>query len=106
MKKIKKDRLLDTSVKPMGTSEIRQQLFGIRGWKIARGRLVKCFKFKDFKRSLDFVNDVAMIAEKENHHPDFRLSYGFVEIRIWTHSIKGLSLKDFLLAGKIDLIKK
>ena len=94
-------------VQPIKGLDLKHQLASIKGWKAEKEKhLVKTFKFRDFKRALDFVNDVAIIAEKENHHPDIYLSYGLVEIRIWTHSIKGLSLKDFLLAGKIDLIKK
>lgn len=64
--------------------------------------LKKEFKFSDFQSALDFVNKVGEIAEKENHHPDIYLSWGKVEITIWTHTINGLSENDFILAAKIS----
>ena len=52
-----------------------------------------------------FVNKVAEIAEQEDHHPDIKIKYNKVELELWTHSIKGLSENDFILAAKIDEIK-
>lgn len=64
--------------------------------------LVRTFGFHDFRQALDFTNSVGEIAEEEQHHPDIYLSYGKVEIKIWTHNIDGLSENDFILASKID----
>ena len=66
--------------------------------------LFKEFKFKDFKESQKFVNDVGVIAEKENHHPDISFGWGYCKIIIFTHAIKGLAESDFILAAKIDKI--
>lgn len=60
------------------------------------------FSFDDFQQALDFTNRVGEIAEEEGHHPNIYLTYGKVEIKIWTHAIDALSESDFILAAKID----
>ncbi len=49
-------------------------------------------------------NMMAAIAEAEDHHPDFCVSYGRVDVRIWTHAVDGLTESDFILAAKIDAL--
>ena len=73
-------------------------------WKIQEGKLVRTFSFRDFKGAMEFVNKVADIATKEWHHPDIYIFFIKVEIKLYTHSIKGLSKNDFILAAKIDLL--
>ena len=53
-----------------------------------------------------FVNQVADLANAEDHHPDIEISYSRVKIILWTHAIMGLSENDFILASKIDEIAK
>lgn len=73
------------------------------GWQIVEGcRLEKLFKFKDFKDALDFTCHVGQLAEEHQHHPDIHLSWGKVQIQLWTHSIGGLHENDFILAAGID----
>ena len=67
--------------------------------------LARTFRFKNFAEVMQFVNAIAAIAEKENHHPDLSVSYDTVGIELTTHAIAGLSEKDFTLASKIDQIK-
>jgi len=72
-------------------------------WFIKHNKFLKRkFEFKDFKEALDFVNKVGKIAEKEGHHPDITLGYGYVKIELTTHAIKGLSENDFIVAAKIN----
>ena len=68
--------------------------------------LAKSFRFKNFVESMKFVNKVAEIAEEEGHHPDITISYNAVGLELTTHAIDGLSENDFILAAKIDEIKK
>jgi len=63
------------------------------------------FSFDDFMQGLEFTNRVGELAEDEGHHPDILLSYGRVEIKLWTHAIDGLSENDFILAAKIDELR-
>jgi 4a-hydroxytetrahydrobiopterin dehydratase len=67
-------------------------------------RLVREFRFPDFRQALDFTVRVGELAEREQHHPDVHLSWGRVEMEIWTHKIKGLHKNDFILAAKSDTI--
>ncbi len=62
------------------------------------------FRFKDFYRTMSFVNAVAHIANIEDHHPDLEVGYNYCRVQYTTHAIKGLSENDFICAAKIDLI--
>lgn len=64
--------------------------------------LSRAYKFPDFQTALDFVNRAGAIAEAEGHHPDLCLSWGRVEVKIYTHKVDGLTESDFILAAKID----
>jgi 4a-hydroxytetrahydrobiopterin dehydratase len=79
----------------------------VSGWQVvAEHHLAKMFIFPDFRTALDFVNRAGAIAEEEGHHPDLYLSWGKVEVKIWTHKIDGLTESDFILAAKIDGLKQ
>ena len=78
----------------------------VPGWDAPKEHhLFRAFKFPDFKQALDFVNKVGAIAEEQQHHPDLLLTWGKVEITIYTHKIDGLTESDFVLAAKIDQIQ-
>lgn len=64
----------------------------------------RSFKFDNFVGALDFVNKVGALAEQEGHHPDIALGWGYVDVSLQTHKIKGLHENDFILAAKIDAI--
>ena len=73
------------------------------GWQVVEGHhLHKVFPFPDFVAALGFTNRVGELAEQEGHHPDIRLTWGRVEIEIFTHKIDGLTESDFILAAKLD----
>ena len=90
----------------LNTQEINIYLKKLNNWKINDDQqmIFKKINFKSFKQALDFTNLVGLIAEKEHHHPDISLGWGYCLILIHTHAIKGLSINDFILASKIDLI--
>jgi 4a-hydroxytetrahydrobiopterin dehydratase len=62
------------------------------------------YRFKNFHRTMSFVNAVAHIANTEDHHPDLEVGYGNCNITYSTHAIKGLSDNDFICAAKIDAL--
>jgi len=73
------------------------------GWKIVEEHhIAKSFLFRDFKTGLDFVDRIGAVAEQEGHHPDLCLEWGKVDVKIYTHKIRGLTESDFVLAAKID----
>ena len=72
------------------------------GWEVVNEHhLHKAFTFPDFVKALALVNRVGDLAEQQGHHPDILLTWGKVEITIWTHKIDGLSESDFIMAAKI-----
>lgn len=76
-------------------------------WKVVDGHhLERKFEFDDFMGALEFTNQAGRIAEDEGHHPEITLTWGEVTVRIWTHSIDGLSENDFILAARIDAALK
>jgi 4a-hydroxytetrahydrobiopterin dehydratase len=62
------------------------------------------FAFRDFYRTMSFVNSLAHIANIEDHHPDLEVGYNYCRVTFTTHAIHGLSENDFVCAAKIDLI--
>lgn len=73
------------------------------GWEVENYKKInKKFKFKGFKKSMEFVNKVAAIAEEEGHHPDIYINFSRVTVSLTTHAIRGLSENDFIIAAKID----
>ena len=96
---------------PFDISEIHKYQKKVDGWDITKEEkeiffLNKKFNFKNFLESQKFINNVSKIAEDEGHHPDIKFGWGYSEIKITTHAIKGLSENDFILASKIDQINK
>jgi len=73
-------------------------------WQLAADAksLKRAFKFKDFYRTMSFVNALAHIANVEDHHPDLEAGYDYCRVTYTTHSIGGLSQNDFICAAKID----
>jgi 4a-hydroxytetrahydrobiopterin dehydratase len=74
------------------------------GWKLSSdGKSIhREMKFKNFYRTMSYVNAVAHIANAEEHHPDLSVGYDYCNITYTTHAIKGLSDNDFICAAKID----
>ena len=90
----------------MNQKEILLNLDKINNWEIndEKKMIYKKFKFKTFNQALIFINKVGELADKEGHHPDISLGWGYALIMLHTHAIKSLSINDFILAAKIDNI--
>jgi 4a-hydroxytetrahydrobiopterin dehydratase len=87
---------------PLGREEAERLLSSLSGWEIRENAIVKGFQFKNFHQTMAFVNAVAWIAHKEDHHPEMVVSYRTCRVRYTTHSIGGLSENDFICAAKVD----
>jgi 4a-hydroxytetrahydrobiopterin dehydratase len=76
------------------------------GWSLTAdgGALERAFAFKDFYRTMSFVNALAHIANIEDHHPDLEVGYNYCRVLYTTHAIKGLSENDFICAAKLDFL--
>lgn len=75
-------------------------------WNVLRetGELRREFRFRDFHHTMGFVNAVAYMANREDHHPDLEVGYNYCRMRWSTHDVGGLSLNDFLCAAKVDAL--
>ncbi len=71
-------------------------------WALRDGWLRRKYKTSSWKGTLMVVNAVGHLAEAAWHHPDMTVSYAWVEVRLMTHSAKGITDKDFELARKIE----
>ncbi len=71
-------------------------------WVINNNGLEKSFKFKDFIEAFGFMTQVAIIAEKKNHHPEWSNVYNTVDIRLTTHDLGGISDYDLEMAEIIN----
>jgi 4a-hydroxytetrahydrobiopterin dehydratase len=90
-------------VPPLKGSELQELERQVPGWKVVNEHhLAKTYTFPDFVKALAFVNRIGGMAEQQGHHPDIYLTWGKVEVQIWTHKIDGLTESDFILAAKID----
>ncbi len=85
--------------------QIVDQLRSSKGWKRKGDEIYKMFVHKDFARAMGFVQSVALLAEKMNHHPDIDIRWNKVTLSLSTHSAGGLTMKDFVLAEQINALK-
>ncbi len=84
--------------------QIQAHLKRLPGWVLAKGEIVKTFPFKNFYETMGFVNAVAFIANREDHHPEMEVAYKTCQVRYSTHAIGGLSENDFICAAKIEAL--
>lgn len=100
-------RPCEGGVAPLAEREARAQLAQLSSdWQLTEGgkALAREFRFRDFYRTMSFVNALAHVANIEDHHPDLQLGYNYCRVRYSTHAIGGLSENDFICAAKIDRI--
>lgn len=95
-------------VDPLKGEQIAEYFQALTGWQVIEEKyLTKEYQCKDFAEALAFVNAIGAVAEEEGHHPDINLhSWNKVVLTLSTHAISGLSINDFILAAKIDAMKK
>lgn len=76
------------------------------GWRLGDGdkSIHREYTFKNFYHTMSFVNALAHIANREDHHPDLEVGYNYCRIKFTTHAIGGLSENDFICAAKIDVL--
>ncbi|HXZ32236.1 MAG TPA: 4a-hydroxytetrahydrobiopterin dehydratase [Terriglobales bacterium] len=88
---------------PLKGSDLHTFSHQLPNWHVSNEHhITRTFTFPDFKEALAFVNCVGDVAEQQGHHPDILLTWGKVEITLWTHKVDGLTESDFIMAAKID----
>jgi len=86
----------------LAPDEIARRHSDVPGWHVADKHLILTSTFPSFPDAVDFVNEVARLAEQANHHPDIELRFRTVKVSLTTHSAGGLTDADFTLARRID----
>ena len=92
----------------LGEARLAELLPQIPGWELSEGgqALLRTFRFKDYYATMAFVNAVAWIAHREDHHPDLDVSYSRCTVRFNTHDVGGISVSDFHCAAAVDALQK
>ena len=84
------------------SDQIKSALPSVPEWKQKGDTISRTFQFKDFPAAIKFVNTLAGLAEKENHHPDIDIRWNKVTLALTTHDAGGLTEKDIALAKQCD----
>lgn len=86
----------------MSQTAVNAGLKNLKGWKLIGKKIQKDYKHADFIEAMGFVNSVALLAERANHHPDIDIRWNIVTIALTTHSDGGVTEKDMALAREIE----
>lgn len=89
---------------PFADAEAREMLGSLKGWIIENNALVKLYPFANYYQTMAFVNALAWISHREEHHPDLTVAYNKCRVEYSTHAIGGLSENDFICAAKCDAL--
>jgi 4a-hydroxytetrahydrobiopterin dehydratase len=90
------------SARALGGDAVTRELQAIPDWRRDGDAIARTWRFPDFKAAMIFVNGVAALAERANHHPDIAVHGHEVALRLWSHDAGGLTARDFALARLID----
>jgi len=91
-------------VAPYGAEEARAMLAQLKGWILEDGKLVKLYPFGNYYQTMAFVNALAWVSHREDHHPDLQVGYNQCRVAYWTHAVSGLTENDFICAAKCDAL--
>ncbi|MDA0237771.1 MAG: 4a-hydroxytetrahydrobiopterin dehydratase [Proteobacteria bacterium] len=91
-------------VDPIPETQVHLMLNGLSGWSYTENRISKEYKFKDHYQTLAFVNALAWISHREDHHPNLSVGYKTCNVSYTTDAINGLSENDFICAAKVDYL--
>lgn len=93
-----------TSGQPMSDQQVQEQLRELPHWSLANGTLRREYRFGNYYQTIAFVNALAWVVHREDHHPDLQVAYNRVEVAFSTHTLKGISINDFICAARLDLV--
>lgn len=85
-------------------AQARSMLKQLKGWILEDGKLVKLYPFRNYYQTMAFVNALAWMAHREDHHPELCVGYNKCRVEYSTHAIGGLSENDFICAAKCDAL--
>jgi 4a-hydroxytetrahydrobiopterin dehydratase len=88
----------------MKPDAVRAQLAELPDWQTDGKRIHRAFRFANYWETMAFVNAIAWVSHREDHHPELVVGYDRLEVRFDTHSVGGISLNDFVCAAKCDAL--
>lgn len=96
----------EAGVPPLSLETINTLMEQVKGWQLSANNkfISQRFTFKNFYKTMGFVNAIAWIANQENHHPDLEIGYNYCLVKWTTHALGGLSENDFICAAKVDAL--
>ena len=93
-------------LKPLDAAQVAEHLKALPSWRLRQTKgassITRDFRFADFTQAFAFMTQVALFAERLDHHPEWSNVYSRVSIRLTTHDAGGLSARDIELARLID----
>ena len=96
-------RPCEGGVPALGEEETNALLAQVPDWQLtAVPAIERHFSFRNHYETMTFVNAVAWVSHREDHHPELTVGYNTCTVRYWTHAINGLSENDFICAAKVD----
>lgn len=95
-------------IPPLEAERLQELMGRVVDWTLNddHTEISKTVRFKNYYETMAFVNAIAWMAHRENHHPDLSVHYDHCIVRYSTHAIAGLSENDFVCAAKVDQILK
>lgn len=89
---------------PLSPADADELLAKLDGWVREGDQISKTFAFKNYYRTMAFVNAAAYVSHQEDHHPEMLVGYKTCAVTYTTHAINGLSENDFICAAKLDAL--
>jgi 4a-hydroxytetrahydrobiopterin dehydratase len=102
----KKCKPCEGGIESLSQGKIDSLMKQLDGWVQRDQTIGKIFDFKNYYQTMAFVNAVAWLSHREDHHPDLKVSYSKCHVEYSTHAINGLSENDFICAAKVDALLK
>lgn len=94
----------DSGTGKLAGGEIRKLVAELPEWELSSdgGTLTRYVEFKNYREALEALVKISAIAEREKHHPDLGIGWGYLDISLTTHAVDGLTRNDFISAAKYD----
>jgi len=89
---------------PLSQPEVERLMQQLEGWRQYGNLIGKTYRFENHYQVIAFVNAVAWMTRREDHHPNLTVTYDSCQVEYSTHAIRGLSENDFICAAKVDAL--
>lgn len=99
------EQSLETSAARLRDVDVDAMLVLLPGWTRSEGRIVKTFRFANYHETIAFVNAVAWIAHRADHHPDLSVHYDRCVVTYATHDAGGITQRDLACAARVERLQ-